>query len=162
MIQLSQPKIVAQSHDRLDCWAAATESYLYSRPCRMNYTKGQIVDGMREEGVLDAKDGLRRKSGQPLWELFYGLRPIVESIKQFSVAKCVARLKIEYRPIMLGMTGGEDIGHVVLMWGANAEAEKIAVMDPWYPNSQRIWTQAELRAKTGNIVSWMGKLPLLT
>jgi hypothetical protein len=158
---LTPPKNVVQTGSR--CWAAATESWLAAHPERTHYTTEQIVSGLREERVVDSAGGLLARTGQPLWEQYFGLRPIEEPCSEFSWEKSEKRLKMRWRPLLLGLNTEGNLDHVVVMFGAEAGDGKpfVVVMDPWYEEGYRKWTIAELSAKKGTLVTWMHRLPLL-
>jgi len=119
---------------------------------------------MRQEGVLDGQGGLTKTNGQYLWELYYGLRPIKEKASEFSWEKSLHRLKMEMRPMLIGLDGPGNVGHVAVMFGADAGYGDpyVVVMDPWYAESHRKWKISELNKKSGYITTWMSKMPLLT
>ena len=146
--------------DRPRCWAAATASYLKSRPGRTKYTQEQIVRGMQEEGIARA-DGSLPVSAQSAWEDMFGLRPVVEPASSFFAEKALARLELERLPLLLGLGG--SVGHVMVLFGVvvtGLEVE-ILVMDPLsasadHPVRRKV---SDIQQRSGNVTTWMYKRP---
>jgi hypothetical protein len=165
MLLLNAPKIVIQDQKKMQCWAAATESWLAANPLRRHYSQEQIVAGLREEGVVRADGALFKGHGQQLWELYFGLRPLRISCGEFSIETTFNRLKRRL-PLLLGLEAGGEMGHVVVVFGAEPQAADgaepfIVVMDPWSRNNYRRWKLTEIQGKTGHITTWLpDRLPL--
>ncbi|MBK8754741.1 MAG: hypothetical protein IPL99_25265 [Candidatus Competibacteraceae bacterium] len=164
---LKSPPIVMQDQKKMQCWAAASESWLAANPNRRHYSQDQLVDGLKQDGAVRADGALFKDHGQELWELYLGLRPSRESCGNFSIEKTLKRLQLNYLPLLIGLEVSNEMGHVVVAFGAeidpaNSAESFIVVMDPWSNTNYRKWKLGELQSKTGHITTWqLGKAPLL-
>lgn len=147
-----------------NCWAAATESWLTTQSGRRNYTQEQIISGMISEGGAKSNGALRIPSGQTLWELYYGLRPVSVSADEFYAETAYTRMSW-HGPLMIGYKpSGSDVGHVEVMWGTTIHKGKPAVitMDPLkQSNAMKVIMIPELHGMSGRVTTWMPKVPLL-
>ena len=153
------PKHVRQKP--MQCWAAATESWLSVQPHRRKYTMDQIVKSMQEEGAARLSDGALLASEQWRWEDIVGLRPIVESRTSFYAEKALLRLQFAGIPLMIGLGGA--VGHVMVMYGVMVSGMdvQLLVMDPMSSSHPAAWSVADIRKGGGTIVTWMPKPPLI-
>lgn len=152
------PKHVRQKP--MQCWAAATESWLGVQPHRRKYTMQQMVESMQEEGAARS-DGALVASLQWHWEEIVGLRPIVESRSSFYAEKALGRMQFAGIPLMIGLGGA--VGHVMVMYGVMVSGMdvQLLVMDPMSSVHPAAWSVADIRRGSGTIVTWMPKPPLI-
>jgi len=159
------PPLVKQKNEVM-CWAAATEAFLAANPARRKYNQAQIVAGMQQEKAARPDGALLKGYGQGLWELWFGLRPIRESVSTFSVETAVKRLKLEKVALMVGLARETEMGHVVVAFAGEVdpppgEESFLVVMDPIRADTYRKWKPSDIRAQTGDLTTWMVKLPLI-
>ncbi len=159
------PPLVKQKNEVM-CWAAATEAWLAANPARRNYDQARILEGMQEEKAARPDGALLKGYGQGLWELYFGLRPIRESCSTFSIDKALKRLKLEQVALMLGLARETEMGHVVVAFAGETDPPPgdegfLVVMDPLRADTYRKWKLSDIRAQTGDLTTWMVKLPLI-
>lgn len=158
-----RPPAVSQNNGKT-CWAAATASWLQTRVDRKNYSMAQIIEGMQQEKAADGEGGLRIPSGQQVWELLLGLRPVRQSPGKFYAESALARLNM-CGPLMVGYKPASGhVGHVEVMWGTtiHREGPAIVTMDPLGTHSSyKVIRIEEIHGMTGKITTWFPTTPLI-
>lgn len=148
----------------LNCWAAATESWLTTRRDRRKWTQEQLIAGLKEEGGARSDGALRIPDGQAMWQIYVGLRPIASAPSSFYAETSANRMSSN-GPLMVGYKPDSgSVGHVEVMWGATIHRGEPAVvtMDPLRKaGHMKVIRIAELHAMSGKVTTWMPAMPLL-
>ena len=128
---LGRPKEVPQENKRL-CWAAALESWLDATPNRPAYDQDYLVIEGRVKGHVTEAGDLKKKG--LLWIAHdYGITWKAFSYHhRMSLEFLLGKLRKNFY-IYLGFNqhSAAQIGHAVVVWGADADDDEVYVMDPW-------------------------------
>ncbi|MCV0396129.1 MAG: peptidoglycan-binding protein [Rhizobiaceae bacterium] len=148
----------------LNCWAAATESWLSTRGDRRKWTQEQLIEGLKEDGGARADGALKIPAGETLWQSYVGLRPIAKAASEFFAETAANRMSAN-GPLMVGYKpAGGAVGHVEVMWGTTIHKGEPAVvtMDPLRKASHmKVIRISELHAMSGRVTTWMPAVPTL-